>query len=122
MPLSAAAISELSDLLSLNISDLCRPLSPYETYEWAYYRVSHAYRDTVWQNAQDAWRAAGLSTKDAADAMGFPRPLVQRQIQSDLTANTTLSWPPAQRLAATLSYTDDTHPFLPAHFQGRDLP
>ena len=121
LQLTGLTINQLAGLLSLDVSELTRPLSADEAYEWAVYRASSAHRDIVWANAHSAWTTASLSIKDAAAIMKLSRSLLHRQVRHDVPANTTLTWPSAQRLAFALNHTTDRHPFLPARFQARDL-
>src|SRR5690606_20782965 len=73
-PLSEPAVIALAELLAIDAQELLRALTEPETREWAFYRISAQNRQHVWNAAKSHWEKSGLSAKQAARAIGIPRP------------------------------------------------
>jgi hypothetical protein len=112
-PLSPSKVDRLARSLSVDISELARPLTPDELRAWHFYRASASNPEHVWSSARRAWRAAGYSDARAARVMGFATPIISRALS--VPTRHTLSFERAARLTTALNISEGPEALLPLH-------
>jgi hypothetical protein len=116
--LSAPSLSTLAVRLGSELHELTRTLTADELRQWSYYRQAASDPQYVWVAACSAWRAAGLSDKEAAAVMRYAAPTVTRAL-ADPT-RTILSFERATRLASALNIARGPEAFLPLQQSATD--
>jgi plasmid maintenance system antidote protein VapI len=109
--LSDPSLSKLAACLGTQVHELTRPLTVGELREWSFYRRAVSNPQHVWAAACAAWRAAGLSDKQAAMVMGYAAPTVTRALAHP--SRSILSFDRALRLTTALSITEGPEALLP---------
>ena len=83
--LSAPSLSTLAVRLGSELHELTRTLTADELRQWSYYRRAASDPQYVWATACSAWRAAGLSDKEAAAVTGKDLMDIAAQYRHGLT-------------------------------------
>jgi hypothetical protein len=108
--LSANEIQLIANRLGTQPLDLIRDLTPHETRQWEFYRVSASKPDTVWCAARTTWMARGLTDKQAAALMGY----TPKGLSKAINTRRPLQFLQAARLSTALNIPEGPEVFLPS--------